>query len=117
MAAYRPTGKDRVERQVLIVRDHVLAGRAFSSTEEMDAAFMAWVPQRRARTHATHHEVIGLGPPAITRPSSRCRPAPFVLARWSTATVGPVAPSGCEGGASRVAFTLYVSVVPYAKEG
>ncbi|WP_444875607.1 hypothetical protein [Streptomyces scabiei] len=95
----------------------MLAGRAFSSTEEMDAAFMAWVPQRRARTHATHHEVIGLGPPAITRPSSRCRPAPFVLARWSTATVGPVAPSGCEGGASRVAFTLYVSVVPYAKEG
>lgn len=59
LAAYRPTGKGRVERQVLIVRDHVLAGRAFSSIEEMDAAFMAWVPQRRARTHATHHEVIG----------------------------------------------------------
>ncbi|MEV2236459.1 IS21 family transposase [Streptomyces phaeochromogenes] len=59
LAAYRPTGKGRVERQVLIVRDHVLAGRAFSSIEEMDAAFMSWVPQRRARTHATHHEVIG----------------------------------------------------------
>lgn len=59
LAAYRPTGKGRVERQVLIVRDHVLAGRAFSSIEELDAAFMAWVPQRRARTHATHHEVIG----------------------------------------------------------
>ncbi|MDH6439434.1 transposase [Streptomyces sp. SAI-144] len=59
LAAYRPTGKGRVERQVLIVRDHVLAGRAFSSLEELDAAFMAWVPQRRARTHATHHEVIG----------------------------------------------------------
>ena len=57
LAAYRPTGKGRVERQVLIVRDHVLAGRAFSSLEELDAAFMAWVPQRRARTHATHHEV------------------------------------------------------------
>ncbi|MEU9671831.1 integrase core domain protein [Streptomyces bobili] len=41
------------------MRDHVLAGRAFSSLEELDAAFMAWVPQRRARTHATHHEVIG----------------------------------------------------------
>ena len=27
LAAYRPTGKGRVERQVLIVRDHVLAGR------------------------------------------------------------------------------------------
>jgi hypothetical protein len=28
LAAYRPTGKGRVERQVDIVRDHVLAGRA-----------------------------------------------------------------------------------------
>lgn len=37
----------------------MLARRAFSSVEEMDAALMAWVPQRRARTHATHHEVIG----------------------------------------------------------
>ncbi len=59
LAAYRPQGKGRVERQVLIVRDHVLAGRAFSSVEEMDAAFTTWVPQRRARTHGTHHEVIG----------------------------------------------------------
>lgn len=33
LAAYRPTGKGRVERQVLIVRHHVLSGRAFSSIE------------------------------------------------------------------------------------
>jgi hypothetical protein len=59
LAAYRPTGKDRVERQVNIVRDHVLAGRAFSSIEELDAAFMAWVPLRRAKVHGTHGEVIG----------------------------------------------------------
>lgn len=59
LAAYRPTGKGRVERQVLIVRDHVLAGRAFSSVEEMDAAFTAWVPMRRAKVHGTHGEVIG----------------------------------------------------------
>ncbi|MET7457217.1 integrase core domain protein [Streptomyces sp. NPDC005574] len=51
--------KGRVERQVLIVRDHVLAGRAFSSIEEMDAAFTAWVPIRRAKIHGTHGEVIG----------------------------------------------------------
>ena len=31
LAAYRPTGKGRVERQVAIVRDHVLAGRSFGS--------------------------------------------------------------------------------------
>jgi transposase len=51
LAAYRPTGKGRVERQVTIVRDHVLAGRGFSSLADLDAAFMAWVPMRRARTH------------------------------------------------------------------
>ncbi|MFD7770467.1 IS21 family transposase [Streptomyces sp. NPDC059787] len=59
LAAYRPTGKGRVERQVLIVRDHVLSGRSFSSIEEMDAAFAAWVPQRRAQAHRTHQQVIG----------------------------------------------------------
>ncbi|MFE2515530.1 IS21 family transposase [Streptomyces mirabilis] len=59
LAAYRPQGKGRVERQVLIVRDHVLAGRAFSSIEEMDAAFAAWVPLRRAKVHGTHGEIIG----------------------------------------------------------
>lgn len=58
-AAYRPTGKGRVERQALIVRDHVLSGRAFSSLEEMDAAFATWVPQRRDQIHKTHREVIG----------------------------------------------------------
>ncbi|MER5891154.1 IS21 family transposase [Streptomyces sp. NPDC001941] len=60
LAAYRPTGKGRVERQVLIVREHVLAGRAFSSVEELNAAFTAWVPLRRAKVHGTHGEVIGL---------------------------------------------------------
>ncbi|MCT9094367.1 IS21 family transposase [Streptomyces sp. ASQP_92] len=59
LAAYRPQGKGRVERQVNIVRDHVLAGRAFSSVEEMNAAFTAWVPLRRAKVHGTHGEVIG----------------------------------------------------------
>ncbi|MFI1377782.1 IS21 family transposase [Streptomyces longwoodensis] len=59
LAAYRPQGKGRVERQVGIVRDHVLAGRAFSSIEEMNAAFAAWVPLRRAKVHGTHGEVIG----------------------------------------------------------
>lgn len=60
LAAYRPTGKGRVERQVLIVRDHVLAGRSFASIEEMDRAFLAWVPVRRRTVHRTHGEVIGV---------------------------------------------------------
>jgi transposase len=73
LAAYRPTGKGRVERQVLIVRDHVLAGRAFSSLEEMDAAFAAWVPMRRRVTHRTHGEVIGV---RAARDHAALRPEP-----------------------------------------
>jgi transposase len=60
LAAHRPTGKGRVERQVSIGRDHVLAGRHFGSLEEMNAAFAAWVPIRRGQVHRTHGEVIGL---------------------------------------------------------
>jgi transposase len=73
LAAYRPTGKGRVERQVTIIRDHVLAGRAFSSLQEMDAAFAAWVPIRRARTHRTHGEVIGM---RALRDHAALRPIP-----------------------------------------
>ncbi|TNH23977.1 transposase family protein [Micromonospora orduensis] len=73
LAAYRPTGKGRVERQVTIVRDHVLAGRGFSSLADLDAAFMAWVPMRRARTHRTHGEVIGV---RAARDHAALRPLP-----------------------------------------
>jgi len=73
LAAYRPQGKGRVERQVTIVRDHVLAGRGFSSLAELDAAFTAWVPMRRARTHRTHGEVIGV---RAARDHAALRPVP-----------------------------------------
>ena len=53
-------GKGRVERQVIIVRDHVLAGRSFASTGELDNAFLAWVPARRRTVHRTHGKVIGV---------------------------------------------------------
>jgi transposase len=58
LAAYRPTGKGRVERQVNIVRDHVIAGRSFDSIAELDGAFEAWLPIRRA--HRTHGQVIAV---------------------------------------------------------
>ncbi len=60
LAAYRPTGKGRVERQVAIVRDHVVIGRVFCSIAEMDGAFEQWVPIRRAQRHRTHGEIIGV---------------------------------------------------------
>lgn len=59
LAAYRPTGKGRVERSVDIVRAHVLAGRAFYSLGEMDAAFAHWAPLRARQVHRTHGDVIG----------------------------------------------------------
>src|SRR4051812_29165936 len=59
LAAYRPTGKGRVERQVNIVREHVLAGRGFDSLAEADAAFTDWLGIRLAQTHRTHGQVIG----------------------------------------------------------
>ena len=60
LAAYRPTGKGRVERQVLIVRDHVIAGRVFDSIAELDGAFAVWLPIRRAQVHRTHGHVISV---------------------------------------------------------
>jgi transposase len=47
----RPQTKGRVERQVQIVRTHVRCGRVFASLHEMDAAFAAWLPARRAQVH------------------------------------------------------------------
>jgi hypothetical protein len=88
LAAYRPTGKGRVERQVLIVRDHVLAGRAFSSIEEMNAAFSAWVPLRRAKVHGTHGEIIGhraVRDHVALRPLP---PTPYVVAQRHLRHVG-----------------------------
>ncbi|MEV0280156.1 IS21 family transposase [Streptomyces sp. NPDC050610] len=88
LAAYRPTGKGRVERQVLIVRDHVLAGRAFSSVEELNAAFAAWVPLRRAKVHGTHGEVIGH---RAARDHAALRPlpeTPYVVAQRHLRHVG-----------------------------
>jgi hypothetical protein len=60
LAAHRPTGKGRVERQVNIVREHVLAGRTFDSLAELDDAFGGWLPGRRAQVHRTHGEVIAV---------------------------------------------------------
>ena len=59
-APRRPQAKGRVERQVLITREHVLAGRTFTSSDEMNAAWLGWLPQRRSKIHRTHGEVIAV---------------------------------------------------------
>jgi hypothetical protein len=88
LAAYRPQGKGRVERQVLIVRDHVLSGRSFSSIEEMDAAFLAWVPRRRAQIHKTHREVIAERAARDHAALKPLPPTPYLVAERQLRHVG-----------------------------
>ncbi|WP_443059213.1 Mu transposase domain-containing protein [Streptomyces sp. NBC_00435] len=88
LAAYRPQGKGRVERQVLIVRDHVLSARAFSSLEEMDAAFTAWVPLRRAQIHKTHREVIAKRAARDHAALKPLPPTPYLVAERQLRHVG-----------------------------
>jgi len=73
-AAYRPQSKGRVERQVSIVREHVLRGRDFESVAEMDQAFLDWLPFRRSQVHRTHGEVISVRAD-IDRAALLARPA------------------------------------------
>jgi len=72
-AAYRPQTKGRVERQVSIVREHVLRGRNFDSVAAMDTAFMDWLPLRRSQVHRTHGEVISV---RATRDRAALSPVP-----------------------------------------
>jgi transposase len=88
LAAHRPTGKGRVERQVNIVRDHVLAGRCFDSIAELDAAFTGWVPIRRAQIHRTHGEVIGVRAVRDHAALRALPPMPYVVADRHLRRVG-----------------------------
>jgi transposase len=88
LAAYRPTGKGRVERQVLIVREHVLAGRGFDSIAEMDSAFTAWLPLRRAQVHRTHGHVIAVRAEADRAALTPVPDYPYVVAERFLRRVG-----------------------------
>jgi transposase len=83
LAAYRPTGKGRVERQVHIVREHVLAGLRPASIEAMDAAFAVWLPIRRGQVHRTHGELIAARAIDDRAALAELPPVPFW---WSTGT-------------------------------
>jgi transposase len=88
LAAYRPTGKGRVERQVAIVRDHVLAGRGFESIAELDAAFADWLPIRRAQVHRTHGQVIAVRAEADQAALHGLPTAPYLVADRHLRRVG-----------------------------
>lgn len=88
LAAYHPTGKGRVERQVRIVRDHVLVGRVFDSVAELDGAFDAWVPIRRAQVHRTHGQVIGVRAEADRAALAPLPERPYLVAEQHLRRVG-----------------------------
>jgi transposase len=88
LAARRPTGKGRVERQVEIVRAHVLAGRSFASLADMDAAFAAWLPIRRSQVHRTHGQVIGVRAEADRAALTPLPPMPYLVADQHLRRVG-----------------------------
>jgi Mu transposase-like protein len=87
-APYRAQTKGRVERQVEIVRSHVLAGRSFASLTELDAAFAAWLPTRRAQTHRTHGEVIAVRAQRDRAALGPLPDQPYVVCERHTRRVG-----------------------------
>jgi len=88
LAAYRPTGKGRVERQVTIVRDHVIAGRRFDSIAELDGAFAAWLPIRRGQVHRTHGQVIAVRAEADRAALTPLPEQPYLVAEKHLRRVG-----------------------------
>ena len=84
----RPQWKGRVERQVLIVREHVLVGRNFESPEDMDRAFLDWVALRRTQVHRTHGEVIGVRAEADHRALLPLPAAPYIVCERHLRSVG-----------------------------
>jgi transposase len=91
-APYRAQTKGRVERQVEIVRSHVLDGRSFASLGELDAAFAAWLPIRRAQVHRTHGEVIGVRAQRDRAALGPLPEQPYVVCDRHTRRVGKDAP-------------------------
>jgi transposase len=88
LAAYRPTGKGRVERQVSIVRDHVLAGRRFDSIAELDGAFHTWLPIRRSQVHRTHGQVIAVRAETDQAALTPLPPQPYLVTEKHLRRVG-----------------------------
>ena len=84
----RPQTKGRVERQVELVRSHVLCGRGFASLAEMDAAFAAWLPVRRSQVHRTHGEVIAVRAERDRAALGRLPEHPYVVCDRHTRRVG-----------------------------
>ena len=90
--AAKPKDKPRVERPMPYVRDPFWRGREFTSIEHMQAEAVTWSQQVAGRRKC--RPLGGAAPMAVFDALEAAEllplpPTPFVLARWSTATVGP----------------------------
>lgn len=84
----RPQAKGRVERMVELTREKVACGRGFLSLADWQAAWEAWLPQRRAQVHRTHGEVIAV---RAERDRAALQPlpdAPYVVCERHLRVVG-----------------------------
>jgi hypothetical protein len=66
----------------------VLAGRSFANLAELDAAFAAWVPIRRAQIHRTHGEVIAVRAERDRSALAALPQAPYLVTDTHLRTVG-----------------------------
>src|SRR3954466_9321553 len=90
--AAKPKDKPQVERPMPYVRDSFLRGREFTSLAQMRAAALVW--SREVAGARACRPLDGAAPAAVfaavEQPALRPLPmAPFVLATWSSARVGP----------------------------
>ncbi|MEU8523625.1 IS21 family transposase [Streptomyces sp. NPDC048577] len=90
--AAKPKDKPRVERPMPYVRDSFWSGRQFTSVEQMQAEALAWSTGIAGRRQC--RPLGGASPLSVFEAveAKALLPVPdkpFVLARWSTAAVGP----------------------------
>jgi transposase len=90
--AGKPRDKARIERPMPYIRDSFWRGRQFTSLPEMQAAAVEWSLQVAGQRAC--RPLHGAAPAAVFAAveAAALRPLPareFVLAGWSTATVGP----------------------------
>ncbi|WKK24175.1 IS21 family transposase [Streptomyces olivoreticuli] len=88
----KPRDKGRVERPMPYIRDSWWRGREFATVEEMQRAARAWSTEVAGQRSCRPLE--GAAPAAVFAATEAEALAPlpvrpFVLARWSRATVGP----------------------------
>ncbi len=88
----KPRDKARVERPMPYIRDSFWRGREFTSVQQMQAAAVDWcrdVAGRRVCRPLDGAAPVAVFAAAEAQALQSLPPRPFVLATWSTATVGP----------------------------